>query len=319
LKISQLCEIFGYQHLEQKREKENMTAKKRTIPIILLSTSLFLTACSYRYLNGPFGEYADATDLVGKNAVYCFEQLQKEEINLRIAEAVKKPALKPDDLKPQVLSNEQIELRRQLIAFITDYAGLLESIVIKDFQPDIKANTGRIKADLENIGIIHKEYLNPQEIGIITTLAAAIPEALTAVRNRDFLLKLMTETQPLLEKFVKSLKSELILSKEMIDNFFSRQFMLTAAAPWPDKEASREKYAKIGAKLLERQQEIDVIFTDLIAALDTVTASHAELHRLIKTNKSPLRSLVSLIDYAARIEAMYQEYSLDETDKKKKK
>jgi hypothetical protein len=95
--------------------------------------------------------------------------------------------------------------------------------------------------------------------------------------------------------------------------------MLTAAEPWPDKEASREKYAKIGAQILERQREIDVIFTDLIAALDTVSASHAELHRLIKTNKSPLRSLVSLIDYAARIEAMYQEYSVDETDKKKKK
>jgi len=63
-----------------------MTAKKRTIPIILLSTSLFLTACSYRHLAGPFGQYAEATDLVGKNAVYCFEQLQAEEINLRVAE-----------------------------------------------------------------------------------------------------------------------------------------------------------------------------------------------------------------------------------------
>jgi len=54
--------------------------------LAILSLMIITFGCSYRYLAGPFGQYAEATGLVGKNAVYCFEQLQAEEINLRVAE-----------------------------------------------------------------------------------------------------------------------------------------------------------------------------------------------------------------------------------------
>ena len=50
-------------------------------------------ACTYRHLQRPFTEFSEAADLIGKNTIYVFEQLQKEEITLRIAESIKNDSL----------------------------------------------------------------------------------------------------------------------------------------------------------------------------------------------------------------------------------
>ena len=290
---------------------------KKIIVILFLILIVLTTCCSYKYLHRPFREFSDSTDLIGKNTIYVFEQLQEEEILLRIAESIRKERLKPSDLEPKVITTEHLELRKLLIEYVVDYAELLESVIIKEYNKDITNNAKKVHDNLENISINHYEFLSKNEIGIMSSLAVALPEALTAARNRRFILKLMKQNDSLLEKTTAVLKEELESTKEMINNFYSRQFLLTAAEPWPDTESKREKYAKIGAKILDRRREINVILADLIKAVDTIHPTHQRLMKFVKTNKGPLRTLASLVNYAARVEAMYLDFSEKKDSKKK--
>ncbi len=63
-----------------------MIKSKKILFFILLIMLLFFIQCSYRYLQKPFLDFSQSTELIGKNTIYCLEQLQEEEINVRIAE-----------------------------------------------------------------------------------------------------------------------------------------------------------------------------------------------------------------------------------------
>ena len=284
---------------------------KKIILIVLLIYFVLTTGCSYRYLHRPFSDFSGAADLIGKNTVYVFEQLQQEEILLRIAESTKKERLKPADLEPKVITTAHLELRKVLIEYIVNYTKLLESVSIKEYEKDIAANAKKVHDNLQNISSNHYEFLTSKETGIMTTIAAALPEALTAVRNRQFMLRFMSRHDPLIKKLTAVLCDELESTRQMLNNFYARQFLLTAAEPWPEAQSKREKFAKLGAKILDRKRKINVILDDLIKALAIIHPSHQKLLAFVKTNKGPLRTLTGLVNYAARIEAMYIDFSED--------
>jgi E3 ubiquitin-protein ligase DOA10 len=88
---------------------------------------------------------------------------------------------------------------------------------------------------------------------------------------------------------------------------FDRQFLLQVSLPWPEKETSREKYAKIGVKILERKREINSMLQEVIKALDFIPLTHNEMIRLLKYNDSPITTLDQLTNFGARLEEMYVE------------
>jgi hypothetical protein len=91
----------------------------------------------------------------------------------------------------------------------------------------------------------------------------------------------------------------------MINNFFDRQFLMQVSMPWPEKETSREKYAKIGVKILGRKREINSMLQEVIKALDFIPLTHQEMIRLLKYNDTPLRTLDQLSNFGAKLEEMY--------------
>jgi hypothetical protein len=75
--------------------------------------------------------------------------------------------------------------------------------------------------------------------------------------------------------------------------------------PWPAKETSREKYAKIGVKILARKRKINSMLQAVIKALDFIPLTHKEMIRLLKYNDTPVRTLDQLTNFGARLEEMY--------------
>ena len=92
---------------------------------------------------------------------------------------------------------------------------------------------------------------------------------------------------------------------------FDRQFLFQVSLVWPEKETSREKYAKIGVKILERKREINSMLQEVIKALDFIPMTHQEMIRLLKYNDSPIRTLDQLSNFGARLEEMYVEKAFD--------
>lgn len=283
---------------------------------VILTLSLIVSAaCTYRHLRRPFTEFSEAADLIGKNTVYVFEQLQKEEIALRIAESIKKDSLKPGDLLPRVLTAAHLETRKEFIDYIVSYTRLLESLITKDHNRNILTNAEIVRENLRHISRNHDDFLSKNEIGIMTAAASIIPAALTSARHRKVILKVMKQHGPLIEAAAFVLKDELAAVKLMIDNFYSRLFRLKAAAPWPEEEVKRERYARIGADILERKTKIGIILSDLIAATAILPVTHERLLKLVRTNKGPLPTLASFVDYAVRVGELARDFSEEQETK----
>jgi hypothetical protein len=189
--------------------------------------------------------------------------------------------------------------------YITNYVKLLESIVIVDYKKDISKNAKQVTTNLEYISSHHEELLGKKEIGLLSTLATGLVEALTASARRAFLIKVMTRQQPILEMTVQKLIKELQTTQLMINNFFDRQFLFQESLPYPTKESSREKYAKIGVKILARKRRINSMLQQVIKALDFIPLTHEEMIRLLKYNDTPVRTLDQLSNFGARLEEMY--------------
>jgi hypothetical protein len=164
----------------------------------------------------------------------------------------------------------------------------------------------------------HGDFLSKNELSVMSTLTAGLTETIVAARNRKFILHFMNQNGPLLKKISTALLDEIIATKEMIDNFFSRQFILTAAEPWPDDESKRGKFAESGAKILAKKRKIDAILTELAGAIPLIPETHTLLMSYVKKEKAPLSSLAMLVNFAARIEALYTIFQGDEDDGKKK-
>jgi hypothetical protein len=251
-----------------------------------------------------FTDFSKSTKSIGKNTTYCFEELFKEEINTRIAESSKKESMTQEQLEPKVLTWSQLELRKQLIEYITNYVKLLESVVIVDYQKDITKNSKKIQDNLKYIST-HHDFIDKKEIAVLTSFSTGLVEALTSSARRSFLIKVMNQHQPIMELTVQKLISELQTTQMMINNFFDRQFLFQVSMPWPAKETSREKYAKIGVKILDRKRKINSMLQTVIKALDFIPLTHEEMTRLLKYNDTPLRTLVQLTNFGARLEEIY--------------
>ncbi len=286
---------------------------KRILFILIIVVCIF-TGCSTIYMKESFIDFSNSTSTIGKNTAYCFEQLFSEEINTRIVESIKKEAMTQEELEPGVLTWSQLELRKELMKYITNYVKLLESVVIIDYQKDIYNNAEQIRENLEYIGTNH-DFIAKKEIAVLSSFTTGLVEALTSSARRAVLIKLMNQHQPVLEMTVQKLISELQTTRVMMNNFFDRQFLLQVSLPWPDKEANREKYAKLGVNILERKREINSLLQEVIKALDFIPRAHAEMIRLLKYNDSPLRTLHQLSSFGAKLEEMYMEIA----DVKKKK
>ena len=283
---------------------------KRILLIIILFILLFctFTGCSTVYMKQPFKDFSSSTKTIGKNTTYCFEQLFAEEINTRIAESSKKDAMTQKELEPKVLNWSQLEIRVKLMEYITNYVKLLESVVIIDYQKDITKNAKQIQDNLKYIST-HHDFIDKKEIAVLSSFSTSLVEALTSSARRSFLIKIMNKHQPILEMTVKKIISELQTTRLMINNFFDRQFLFQVTMPWPAKETSREKYAKIGVKILDRKREINSMLQQVIKALDLIPLTHKEMIRLLKYNDTQIRTLDQLSNFGARLEEMYMKYA----------
>ena len=283
---------------------------KRIILIIIAIVLWFciFTGCSTVYMKQSFTDFSKSTKTIGKNTTYCFEELFDEEINTRIAESTKKDAMTQEELEPKVLTWSQLELRKVLIEYITNYVKLLESVVIVDYQKDISKNAKQIQGNLNYIST-HHDFIDKKEISVLSSFSTSLVEALTSSARRSFLIKIMNQHQPILEMTVQKLISELQTTRLMINNFFDRQFLFQVSMPWPAKETSREKYAKIGVKILERKRKINSMLQEVIKALDFIPMTHEEMIRLLKYNDTPVRTLEQLSNFGASLEEMYMKYA----------
>ncbi len=109
----------------------------------------------------------------------------------------------------------------------------------------------------------------------------------------------------MLEMTIQKLIKELQITQLMIDNFFDRQFLFQVSLPWPSKESSREKYAKIGVKILDRKRKIKSMLQEVTKALEFIPLTHEEMIRLLKYNDTPVRTLDQLSNFGARLGEMY--------------
>ena len=283
---------------------------KRILLIIIIIVLCFCTfnSCSTVYMKQPFKDFSSSTKTIGKNTTYCFEQLFAEEINTRIAESSKKDAMTQEELEPKVLTWSQLEIRVKLMEYISNYVKLLESVVIIDYQKDITKNAKQIQDNLKYIST-HHDFIDKKEIAVLSSFSTSLVEALTSSARRSFLIKIMNKHQPILEMTVKKIISELQTTRLMINNFFDRQFLFQVTMPWPAKEISREKYAKIGVKILDRKREINSMLQQVIKALDLIPLTHKEMIRLLKYNDTQIRTLDQLSNFGARLEEMYMKYA----------
>lgn len=282
---------------------------RKFIYIAIVFSVFIFYSCSTKYLYPELVEFSEATDLIGKNVIYSFEKLQEEEMNLRIAQVVKNDSIKPSDLEPHVLTFEHLEIRKELIRYIINYTKLLASIFRVDSRKEISDSVNVVKKNLDTINKNHDDFLSKSEMGIISTIAAAIPEALTYAKKRSSVLKIMKQNQKLLKKIIQKLKGEIELTKLLIDNYYSRQFRLRVAEQWPEKESKREKIAKLGVKIIKNKNKINIILTDLIEAISYIPKTHKELMISLKTHKTTPRSLRDLINFAYRMKELYRDFS----------
>lgn len=288
-----------------------LSSKKYLLLLILFELIFILYSCSTKYLHPDFVKFNEATDLIGKNVLYAFEKLQEEEMNLRIIEAIDKEAIKPSELEPKVLTFEHIEIRKELIKYLTNYTNLLVSMFEEDEKDDILENTENVNLNLVKINQNHKNFLTDNEIGVFSAISSAIPEALTYTKKRNIILKIMNENQEILEKIVNKLKNEIEISRVMINNFYDRQFRIAVVEKWPKKYSSREKYAKKGSKIIINRNKINIILVDIIKAIDIIPKLHKNLRKSFKSNETPVRAMKDLIDYAYRTKELYREFSED--------
>ena len=284
-------------------DKELIMKRILMILFIIIIWLCLFTSCSTTYLKQSFKDYSKSTKTIGKNTVDCFEQLFEEEINTRIAESSLQETMKQELLEPHVFTWNHLEIRVELINYIINYVKLLESVVVVDYQKEIKKNAKKIEDNLETISTYH-DFLQEKEIAILTSSSTGLAEVLTDSARRSFLIRTMTSHQPLLEMAVHRLIKELLTAKELINNFYQRQFLHQVKFPWPSKETSREKYAKIGVKILKRKRKINSQLRDVIKALDMIPLTHKELIGLLKKDDTPLRTLDQLTNLGARLEEM---------------
>ena len=284
---------------------------KRIIFIIILFIVLLcvFTNCSTKYLDQPFSDFSDSTKNIGKNTSYCFDQLFSEEINTRIAESLKIDAMNPSLLEPKVLTWSQLELRKEFINYLVNYTTLLESIIIKDYSKDISKNAQQVKKNIETISLTHTDLLKKRASNLSLSIYSALAETLTASARRAFILKTMHQHQPILETVIEKLKQELETTQILINNFFDRQFLYMVSLVWPTKESSREKYAKIGAKILKRQREINSMLKEVIQAVVLIPTTHRQLIKQVKDNQGPGQTLYQLTNAGTRLAEMLKEFS----------
>ena len=282
----------------------------KKILYLLYVLSIFLLAeCSTKYMYYELSDFSDATETIGNNIIYCFEKMQEEEMNLRVAQVIKENSIKPSDLVPRVLTFSHLETRKNLIKYLINYTRFLASIFKNEYRDEILKNAKTVHSNLEVINNNHSHFLSKKEMGIISTIAAALPEALTYSKKRQVVLNIMNQNQKLMEKIINKLKKEMEYSQIQINNFYARQFLLGVEEKWPEKESKREKYAKIGLKIIKNKNKINIIMTELIKGISTIPPAHKELIVSIRKHLTPLNALKDLINYSYRIKELYRDFT----------
>jgi len=277
--------------------------------LIFIGLLFLMFSCSTRYINPRLDDFSEASDLIGKNIVYVFEQLQEKEKNILVKRLTRKDLIKPDDFRLKILNRKRLEIRKNLVKNLVDYTRLLSSLFVTDYQKTIMKNADIFYENIDSISINHKNFLTAKEQGVLTAIAQSIPEVLTYSKRKFYCLKLMKEMQPLLEKITEKLKEELVSVKLLIDTYYLKDFMDKVADKWPKTESKRLKYSKIGMKIIEKRNKIKTILKDLIDAVDYIPKTHRELRKALKNNGNPLKNLKELINFAYRINETYKEFA----------
>ncbi len=285
------------------------TMKRSSITNLLFIITFSLISCSTRYIGPEFYKFKQATELLGKNIVYIFAELMNEEMELLRVAAVKKDTVKPQDFEPSILNVQQIELRKELIRYITNYTGLLLEVFEYDNAEEIKKKVHQTQVNLDSINKNHNNFLTEKETGIITTITGAITEAVNYTRKREVVLSLMKNNQKILDKIIPKLKDELKITQLILKNIFNRQFLEAVESLWPQKINQRVKYSKIALKIIQRKNKINIILQDLIKAIDIIPMTHLELYSNLKNHQNIYRRLSEFVNFSYRIQQNYAKYA----------
>lgn len=279
----------------------------RDFKIVFLLYTFFIINCATSLYYQPFDQYSESVELIGKNIIYVFEELQAVEMDTKIAKSMEIDSIKPEDFEPVLMTEERLDNRREIIKYLVNYTKLLSSIFKSDKRKEIEENIKIVNKNLEEIGKRHNEFLSPGEIGIMTAISAAMSEALTEGRRKILVKKIMKDTKPVLEKMTEKLKDQIKLTKQMINTYYNDQFHYRVKKFWPPKMERREKYAKIASKLIKAKNKINVILTDLYSTLSFIPITHQELAESLGYKKEIFKGLNELIDYTYRMKEIFEE------------
>lgn len=278
-------------------------------PFFLIFILFIVTGCSTAYLNPRLDDFHDATEMVGNSIIKIFSDLQSEEMNLRAEEAVEKQKISPHDLEPGIFTSEHLEARKELIRAVVDYTKMLAVLFETDHREEIRKYTKIVEGNLNAVSKGKNSLFSNKEKGIISMISLAIPEALSYTKKRRFVLKLMKDIQPLLEKISKKLEGELLSVKILADNFYLRLFRDKVAEKWPENKIKRLKYSKLGVQIIKKRGEINEFTDEVIKALQMIPATHLKVRESLKNNKNVFFALKELINYGYRIRNSYEKFS----------
>jgi len=276
----------------------------------LLSICLSLClACSVRFMGPEFAEFHEATELVGKNVVYLYQELVAEEMRLRTLLAERLDRIRMTDLEPAILTHEQLDWRATAVEYLTGYTELLLEVMAQKHGKKIDDAVRQTFTNLQSINNSHHQFLTPEETGWLTALSGAVMEAATYPKKKAGVLRIMEKNQPLLERIVGILTDELTDTRGLLENILTRQFEEEVVKWWPEREDRRDTVAKRGYKIVQRKNELDIIARDLIAALKVIPSTHRELMESLKRHGEYYRALRDLVHFAYRIDWRYLKYA----------
>jgi len=284
------------------KNRKGFRLRIKSIFILIL---IFSISCSTIKFETEFKTFYNNTELINKNIIYIYEELQKQELNLKALSSVNKESIRPSDLKPEIIKFSDLDIRRESLEYISEYTKLLYNIISSDNRDEVIKNTKKTFENLNNLNNKNENLFTKKELSTIMTIIHSISQSFTLSKKRYFLIKIMKTSQPILEKLSKRIKKEFLLTKTLLYNYYTKEFRDRIAINWPKKESKREKIAKTGIKILKMRYETNKIINYLIKAIDLIPETHKELLSSFKKNKSFIHTLLDLTQLAYETKEIY--------------
>lgn len=277
----------------------------------LLVIFIFLVGCSTVRVSTSFEEYAESTTRISTNVIQSFEQLQQEELNVKLLKNLYKDEVTRQDFTPEIITNELIQIRRNLLSSFSNYLNILAAILKGEKTDSLKNRVKALEADLLAIRKNHEDFLSENEITIFSTIAVSISDALTYEKRVHTVRSTMKKTDPIIKKMAELLKDELASAQSLFFKYYSDQFRTIIFKVWKDSPEKREKIGKQAVQMVTNEKQMAALIKATISALDSITAVHHELANQLDKNIISPQSLLELLEYSYQIKQIMQTITQD--------